>query len=351
MDESGNTGADLLNADQPLFALAATSLEAGVATELVAPLIKQGQKEAKYAKLKGTAGGQRSLLNFFSSPELKLKSTCVMLVDKRYYVVTHMVDKLIEPPLHEAGINLYAGDAHVGLVNVWLTSGQYFFPNGHWEKLLRALVAAFRQRTPEAFKDFDRVLATAVKVTPKENRDFVTGLLLASGRLREFIGVFKSTETFDPAVDLFINMINRWMADHQGMLDLTHDRSKPLKHSEAFLRTMMKPLPARKVGYGSRQAELPLRVANFNFGDSKNLAQLQLADVVAGAAIDCLLAWSGRRPANEFHEAMKATQLEHLFAGGMLPTFRIERRDDPAPSEVSLVDGSAAFLKEAGYFQ
>lgn len=350
MDESGNTGADLLNADQPLFALAATSLDAGTAAELVAPLIKQGQKEAKYAKLKGTASGQKSLLKFFSSAELKRKTTRVMLADKRYYVVTHMVDKLIEPPLYEAGIDLYAGDAHVGLVNVWLTSGPYFFPNGHWEKLLRALVAAFRQRTPEAFKEFDRVLLAAVKVTPEENRDFVTGLLLAHGRLPKFLGVFKSTETFDPAVDLFISMINSWMADHPGMLDLTHDRSKPLKHSEAFLRTMMKPLPARRVGYGSRQAELPLRVANFNFGDSKDLVQLQVADVVAGAAVDCLMAWSGRRPASEFHEAMKATQLEHLLADGMLPNFKIERLNDPAPGEVSLVDGSAAFLKEAGYF-
>ena len=248
MDESGNTGADLLNVEQPLFALAATMLDATTASELVAPLIKQGQKEAKYAKLKGTAGGQSSLLKFFSSPELKHETTRFMLTDKRYYVVAHLVDKLIEPSLHEAGIDLYAGDAHFGLVNVWLTSGPYFFPNGHWDRLLRALVTAFRQRTSEAFKEFDRVLVAASKVTPAENRDFVTGLLLAHARLPEFLGVFKSTETFDPAVDLFISMINSWMNGHDGRLDVTHDRSKPLKHSEAFLRTMMKPIPTRKIG-------------------------------------------------------------------------------------------------------
>lgn len=34
-DESGNTGVDLLNVDQPLFALASTSLDSERAAELV----------------------------------------------------------------------------------------------------------------------------------------------------------------------------------------------------------------------------------------------------------------------------------------------------------------------------
>lgn len=53
-DESGNTGVDLLNADQPLFSLASTNLDSERAAALVRPLRRQKQVEAKYTKLRGS---------------------------------------------------------------------------------------------------------------------------------------------------------------------------------------------------------------------------------------------------------------------------------------------------------
>lgn len=97
--------------------------------------------------------------------------------------ITHLVDKLIESTLHEAGIDLYENDAHVGLVNLWYSAGHYLLPDGHWDRLLRAYVAAMRQRTPEAYSVFDRALTTAAAAASPEDRDFVAGILLARGKL------------------------------------------------------------------------------------------------------------------------------------------------------------------------
>jgi len=82
-DESGNTCLDLLNADQPLFSLASTNLDADVCRQLIAPLLRQGQAEAKYSKLKGTARGQAALLELFSSLRTHWQGTSVIdgLVD------------------------------------------------------------------------------------------------------------------------------------------------------------------------------------------------------------------------------------------------------------------------------
>lgn len=347
-DESGNTGVDLLNAEQPFFALAATSMSAEECRQLVAPLLRQKQKEAKYARLKGTASGQKALLDFFSSPLLAPDSTKVMAVDKLYYVITHIVDKLIEPPVYEGGEDLYAGDAHVGLVNIWYYGGRRFFPRGHWDRVLRAFVAALRLRNAAAYADFDRVLLAAANTSPSEDKDFVTGLMLARGRLPEFIGVFGDLVVFDPAVDMFIDMINKWMVEHPGMINVTHDRSKPLKRNEQFLRMMMKPLPPRWIGYGERRAELPLRVATFDFGDSVGLPQLQLSDLVAGAAVDWVRAVSSRQASSGYIEALANSRLKELLVAGMLPSLDVERRNEPLPGQVSLVDGSSAFLQEAG---
>lgn len=348
-DESGNTGLDLLNSEQPLFALASTCLDADACQRLVFPLLRQGQAEAKYARLKGTSSGQAALVKLFAAPELTSETVKFWVTDKRYYVITHLVDKLIEPPLHEAGIDLYEDDAHVGLVNVWYMAGPMILPNGHWERLLQAFVAAMRQRTPGAYAAFDRTLTVAAASAPPQDRDFVNGILLARGRLDEFIGVYDDNDVFDPAADVFIALINHWMAQFPGALAVTHDRSKPMARGEKRLRAMMSPVASRTIGYGSRQAELPLRIAMLDFADSAVHPQLQLADLVAGAAIDCLLAWSGRRPSSAYHDAMKASRLNELFVGGMLPDGVVVRGNPKQAGQSSLVDGSAEFFREVGY--
>jgi hypothetical protein len=173
----------------------------------------------------------------------------------------------------------------------------------------------------------------------------------SGGRLREFIGVFGDSPAFDPAVDVFMSLINEWMSQHSGQLRVTHDQSKPLWRSRQLLQALMTPTTSRWIGYGERRAELPLRISSLDFGDSARLPQLQVADLFAGAAIDCTLAWSGRRAASAYHAAMRATSLAQVMHGGMLPSPTLIRANEQQEGEVSLVDGSAHFLKEVGYFK
>jgi hypothetical protein len=348
-DESGNTGVDLLNRDQPALALSSTSIASEVAEALIAPLLSRGQREAKYSKLKASRRGQEALLNFFSSPELNIENSKFIVIDKKYYLISHLVDKLIEPPLHESGIDLYERDAHVGLTNVWFYTGHKIFLNGHWDRILDAFLNAIRRRDRESYSRFDVTLTRAYEAASSTARDFATGLFLARGRLAEFIGVYKDIEAFDPAVDAFAALVQKWMKDVAGSFAVTHDRSKPLKRNEHFLRAFMTPIASRKIGYGARKGELPLRVSHLSFGDSQALPQLQVADVIAGAAVDALLAWSGRRRSNDYHAALKTTRLETLFAGGMLPSLDLGGGPAPLPGEESLVDGATRFLIEAGY--
>src|SRR5262245_35745628 len=106
-DESGNTGVALLDPEQPVFALASTCLDEQRASGLIAPLARSGQTEVKYRKLKAKKRGQRDLVEFFKSPELSADNCKFTLADKKFWLVSHLVDKLIEPTLHEAGIDLY----------------------------------------------------------------------------------------------------------------------------------------------------------------------------------------------------------------------------------------------------
>lgn len=351
-DESGNTGAALLDTEQPFFALASTSIDAGECAALLQPLLRQGQREVKYSKLKASRDGQRQLISLFSSPQLRPSSCKFRVTDKKFYLIAHIVDKLIEPPLHEAKLDLYSADAHVSLTNLWFHAGSRIFPRGHWKRVQEAFLAAARQLSPASFEQFDRVLERAYRASPAEYRDFATGLFLAHGRLTEFLGCYEGMTVFDPAVDDFAALMQSWMLETPDRFGVMHDQSKPLRRSEELLRAFMSPsAPTRFVGYGERKEELPLRISMLEFGDSHEHPPLQLADLIAGAVVDWCQTNSGNRPASDYHARLRDTCLLELCVGTLLPT-RPSESANTAPAlagEVSLVDGSTDFLREVGY--
>jgi hypothetical protein len=349
-DESGNTGAALLDREQPFFALASTCLEAESCARLIAPLLREGQREVKYSRIKASRDGQRQLIELLSSPELQVSTCKFRVTDKKYYLVAHLVDKLIEPPLHAAGLDLYADDAHVRLTNIWYFAGPKIFPGGQCKHVLDAFLQAARQLTPASFERFDRALERAYRTATPGYQDFATGLFLARGRLPEFLGCYRGMTVFDPAVDDFAALMHAWMKDTPEPFAVTHDRSKPLARSEELLRALMTPAPTRMIGYGNRRHELPLRVSQLEFGNSEEHPALQLADVIAGAVIEWCLVNSGRRPRTDYHERLARTRLPELCVGTMLPALTPEPSQAPGSGEVSLVDGNAAFLREVGYF-
>jgi hypothetical protein len=105
----------------------------------------------------------------------------------------------------------------------------------------------------------------------------------------------------------------------------------------------------RVIGYGARQAELPLRISTLSFGDSKLLPQLQVADLFAGAATDWVLAASGRRPETAYHEKLKQSRFMLTFQGGLWPSLEMKRENDPLPGQRSLPVWTADFFRDIGY--
>jgi len=348
-DESGNTGAALLDREQPFFALASTCLEDEVCARLILPLLREQQREVKYSRIKAGKDGQRQLIELLSAPELQTSTCKFRVTDKKYYLVAHLVDKLIEPPLHEANVDLYAADAHVGLTNIWYYAGPQIFPGGHWKHVLEAFLDAARQLSPVSFEQFDQALERAYRVAPSESHDFAAGLFLAHGRLPEFLGCYSGMTVFDPAVDDFAALMHGWMKDTTEPFAVTHDRSKPLARSEDVLRALT--APTRVIGYGDRKHELPLRISLLEFGNSEDHPSLQLADVIAGAVIDWCMVNSGRRPRTDYHERLAGTKLPELCVGTMLPSLAPAASQPPKAGEVSLVDGNTAFLREVGFFK
>ena len=105
----------------------------------------------------------------------------------------------------------------------------------------------------------------------------------------------------------------------------------------------------RVIGYGARQAELPLRISMLSFGDSKLCPQLQVADLFAGAAVDWVLAASGRRRQTAYYEKLEQSRFMLTLQGGLWPSLEMKRENDPLPGQRSLPDGTVDFFRDIGY--
>ena len=113
-DESGNSGANLLDSEQPVFVLSSvhfTDDEAG-------NLIETNSDEMKFSKLKRSSKGKRKIINILNSELLNDDIVLVSAVHKRFMVITKMVDLLIEPMLYKSGFDLYERGANIAMANM-----------------------------------------------------------------------------------------------------------------------------------------------------------------------------------------------------------------------------------------
>ena len=105
-DESGNTGADLPNQQQPVFALASTCLSHEQASLILQPLRTPQSREIKFSRLRRTKGGRRRIIELLSCSSLDPENTITTLFHKKYMIVTKVVDLLVENLAYEDGIDL-----------------------------------------------------------------------------------------------------------------------------------------------------------------------------------------------------------------------------------------------------
>src|SRR5438046_1866494 len=99
LDESGYTGEDLLNADQPVFVIATLRLPEARCAELKAEFFGDVQApEVKHSLLRKYVRGQRSVIEFVRALAAREPGAVKFHVaHKRYDLTGQMVEWLVEP--------------------------------------------------------------------------------------------------------------------------------------------------------------------------------------------------------------------------------------------------------------
>jgi hypothetical protein len=117
-DESGYTGEDLLNSDQPMFVLASTVLPAGEATSAIQRYFGTiGLQEVKHSALASRPKGQQMVVEFVRFA-MDSGAFAVEGWHKEYTLVSTMVDFWVEESMHKHGFDLYEKGGNIGMANL-----------------------------------------------------------------------------------------------------------------------------------------------------------------------------------------------------------------------------------------
>lgn len=209
-DEAGNTGADLLNSDQPVFSLASVSLTHAEADELLAPIRTPQTGELKFSRLKRSDSGCRRLLKLLTSPALTSENVSLSLFHKRFVAIAKIFDLLIEPLAHRDGHDFLKQGFNLAYSNLLYVCLPVYFGSDNVDSLLAAFINMFRQRTSESVSSFYII---AHDLFDKHSTSAIAGPfapVLNSERMIGEILNYNGKLALDPAIPAFFQQCATW---------------------------------------------------------------------------------------------------------------------------------------------
>lgn len=318
LDESGYTGEHLLDASQPVFALASIHLNEAACAELKARFFGRVQAtELKYSQLRRRTSNQRLVLDFIEHVTVHHREDIkVYVAEKRYALTAKVVDILVEKAEHALGGNVYERNpekaATVMFQLLSARGGAEFF-----QRFLMLFADFVRDPTPatyEAFFGFVR--------PPHPDRfvdqlfDFLRAPELMFGTTlisRDALG------SLDLAIGMAFALANWWQMDLHAPLRLVHDQSSNMAGQRAIWDPIVDPAVAPAiVGVGSRVAAFPINVHETEFARSEAWAGLQLADILAGASAAATAVFCGLGTPQAFEREL-ADPILRVVSGAIVP--------------------------------
>lgn len=318
-DESGNTGQNLLDRAQPVFALASVCLSEEDARKLAQLATMPGASEAKFSRLRTSGPGQKRLLEFIGSPLLCSDRAKISAYHKRFMITTKIVDMLMEEFHHRmGGPNLYHNRANLALANLWHTVMPVFCGPAEFLELQTRFVAMVRDGSPEAIRTFYEQVVRIRQVNRHPPFDLDLRMLELTQGIAQDVVVSGDRTALDPAIPTFVDLTSGWTADLNRPFDVVHDSSKPLATERERLELLMSTAHQPWVSpAGAPRRQFPLLSSGVAFVDSAKVPQVQVADVLAGA-VAYFLAARSHGETDLLAEQLASSPLPELIRNGVL---------------------------------
>ena len=333
IDESGYTGSDLLNPDQRFFAVASTDLSHGEAGRILsssfAGFTGNEFKATRVFKGKSYQRGIIRMVEHIANNEARFFA---YVIDKRFCVLTKLVDFLIEPIFRSQGYDFYANSFAPKYVNLLHAS---FDSEQRYLSTLEAYQNFAKKPSRRALEDArDTFIALYRSAPPNLQSHLGQALngLLAFER-------FYNLETFGGSSNLHlpcaICCLGFWREKTENDIIIEHDESSEFFKGQTLwdLVTSANANSGELVGSYGRITQFPLRVRSTIATDSRTSASIQLCDLIAGM-LTRIRRWQADGRQAEFVRELFAAGLQTLNCGEIgfaadFPSSTPKRLDGP----------------------
>ena len=334
-DESGYTGPNLTNKDQPYFVLATLSLEEDDAKAIRDSFFHSVKtRELKHSSLARNAKQHTMVLEYLKHLESHQNLFKVLVVDKEFAAVGKIVDYLVETAAHRAGLDLYSNGYVVDFANILYYSLVAYETSTYRSALLSKFEGMLRHSSIIRYNDFFDYIEQPV-VSPTLNS--VLDLVRATRHVLNPNEILKAgPEALDLTFTTALALMAAWRKQTGKDFNLIHDVSSPMvKESKLWEALTDKSLPPATVGYGQKTIQFPIGMASTSFEDSRLWVGLQLADVLAGSFARTLSAY--KRGDFDSYVGLIAETVFNLPAHSVMPAtpddFNAESADYEPPAD------------------
>lgn len=283
-DESGFTGYNLLDPHQPVFAIASSDIDdAAAETILRASFPKYRGTEYKFSNI-WKSNNRFDLVEFAREIGPFVDRAFVWAMDKRYVVLTKIVDFLIEPIFTKCGYDFYADGFCWKYTNYIYYDLKKLAHPDLLGRLLEIWQSFSRDPTAEhlGLLQFHlRIMANSVE---EEVKVFLDQMAMGAEMFHEF----HDLSTFGGSDELQVTSMHasiiHWRQRHAEDFHVVHDASSNFfRNRDLWERTTNKDVPKQEIPLGDgTTVEYPLRVISTTPMDSNDSRAIQLCDIFAG---------------------------------------------------------------------
>ena len=283
-DESGYTGYNLLDRDQPIFAIASTDIEPETAGTILRQSFPSYQgEEYKFSNI--WRSQNRDCLPEFSRRLAALEErSFAWMIDKRYCALVKIVDFLIEPFFTNAGYDFYADGFS------WKYANHIYFgltnlaPPGFFGRIVRAYQAFSRRPSMDTLKKLQKDLTRLKREAPEELEVYLDQMRLGAKLFTHFynLATFKGAD--ETQVTSMMAVVAHWRGRHSEDFIIVHDATANFfRRQELWERMTSSDVPRQTMRTSAgTDMEFPLRVISTRPVDSRENLTIQFCDVLAG---------------------------------------------------------------------
>ncbi len=316
-DESGYTGPDLLNPDQPVFAVASTNLSSDAAADLVRECFPGVRaRELKHSQLRKRPRGQAQIIRLLLHVQRHAKDFAVSVYHKEYMLLAMLIDYWIEPAMHADGVNLNERGGNIALCNTMYVVLKSCLPDRQCQEFLRCGQAVLRDTRIENYRAFVQSVQVA-REHAKPLHEILWYFIVADRRLGGYQNIRNLPDRItDPGTVHLMEHVVCWSQRTDQALDIIHDESSKLSVERHVWDAIFSPDVAPSVvGQDRRTIRFPLPVGSVERANSRDHMQLQIADILAGAIAACLRVQATRGSSHWSEYTQKLDEIDLLESG------------------------------------